>query len=141
MRNINKAVVHCTGSDEKKDSSFERVKLLHTGNKKTPISWGKYQTFCRGWSDIGYNFLIMNDGEILPGRPIHKKGAHCKGHNHDSIGICLIGNKEFSKEQFESYKKLKEELKVEFGLKDSGFYPHNHFNKNKTCPNFDLNSL
>ena len=56
-----------------------------------------------GWSDIGYHYVIGNglphgdwkaagDGEIQIGRPMSIAGAHARGANFDSIGICLIGN-------------------------------------------------
>ena len=49
------------------------------------------------WVDIGYHFVIGNgtlsfDGEIEPGRPVWSVGAHARGQNRDSIGICLVGN-------------------------------------------------
>ena len=46
----------------------------------------------RGFSDIGYHFLIDSAGIIHKGRPVNQVGAHCKGHNINSIGICGIGN-------------------------------------------------
>jgi len=46
----------------------------------------------RGWSDVGYHYLIDYEGQIHEGRPVEKVGAHVKGWNKDSIGICLIGN-------------------------------------------------
>ncbi len=48
----------------------------------------------KGWSDIGYHFVIMPDGRCAEGRPINRPGAHCKvGHRNSSgIGICLVGN-------------------------------------------------
>ncbi len=50
-----------------------------------------------GWIDIGYHFVIGNgtlsgDGEIEPGRAIWSVGAHARGHNRGSVGICLVGN-------------------------------------------------
>ncbi|XP_055389710.1 peptidoglycan-recognition protein SA-like [Condylostylus longicornis] len=45
-----------------------------------------------GWSDIGYNFLIGNDGNIYEGVGWHKIGAHTYGYNSKSIGIAFIGN-------------------------------------------------
>ncbi|XP_061174341.1 peptidoglycan recognition protein 1-like [Saccostrea echinata] len=54
-----------------------------------------YQTFhiyTKGWSDIGYNFLIGEDGNVYEGRGWGKEGAHTKGLNKYSIGICFIGN-------------------------------------------------
>lgn len=40
---------------------------------------------------IGYHFVIRTDGSIEFGRPLHMAGAHARGYNKDSIGICLIG--------------------------------------------------
>ncbi|WP_407307523.1 peptidoglycan recognition family protein [Desulfosporosinus sp. SB140] len=50
-----------------------------------------------GWSDIGYNFVIMPDGRCEDGRPLDQPGAHCKAGNRNfmGIGVCLVGN--FSK--------------------------------------------
>jgi len=45
----------------------------------------------RGWSDIGYHYVIRRDGRIELGRPIEQVGAHVKGHNSDSIGVCMVG--------------------------------------------------
>lgn len=44
-----------------------------------------------GWEDIGYHIVIRRDGTFENGRQIDVVGAHCKGHNRNSIGICLIG--------------------------------------------------
>lgn len=45
----------------------------------------------RGWADIGYALVILRDGTIEAGRPLDEIGAHVAGHNHDSIGICMVG--------------------------------------------------
>lgn len=44
-----------------------------------------------GWADIGYHYVIRRDGTVEKGRPLSRAGAHAQGHNHDSIGICLVG--------------------------------------------------
>lgn len=55
-------------------------------------------TMIRGWhaerdfEDIGYHFVIEGNGDIVHGRPLQFDGAHCKGHNANTIGICLVGN-------------------------------------------------
>ncbi|MDR3542553.1 MAG: peptidoglycan recognition family protein [Desulfosporosinus sp.] len=48
----------------------------------------------KGWSDIGYHFVIMPDGCCTEGRPLNRPGAHCKVGQRNSIGIgiCLVGN-------------------------------------------------
>ena len=45
----------------------------------------------RGWSDVGYQFVIPRDGSIQHGRDRDAVGAHALGKNIDSIGICLVG--------------------------------------------------
>lgn len=52
----------------------------------------------RGFSGIGYNFVVDLDGRIERGRSLFQDGAHCntaglsgKSYNKHSIGICYIG--------------------------------------------------
>lgn len=47
----------------------------------------------RGWSGIGYHYVIDRDGKVATGRHLNKTGAHVKGHNTGSVGICLIGGR------------------------------------------------
>jgi N-acetyl-anhydromuramyl-L-alanine amidase AmpD len=51
-----------------------------------------WHTKGRGWSDIGYHYVIENEGEVVFGRSISRIGAHCRGHNRDSIGVCVVGD-------------------------------------------------
>ena len=51
-------------------------------------SWHKE----RGWSDIGYHYVIEADGLVHVGREPHVVGAHCRGHNGNSLGICVVGD-------------------------------------------------
>ena len=82
--------------------------------------------------------MIQRDGGIHVGRPIHEAGAHTRGQNTNSIGICLTGNEDFTVSQFESLGKLCKNLRYLFNLKRGDIYPHNAFNPNKTCPNFNI---
>ncbi|KAI8482616.1 N-acetylmuramoyl-L-alanine amidase [Branchiostoma belcheri] len=50
-----------------------------------------YHMDSNGWGDIGYNFLVGNDGNVYEGRGWDQVGAHAYGQNHVSIGICFIG--------------------------------------------------
>ena len=52
----------------------------------------RYHTQNKGWSDIGYHFLVGPDGSIWLGRPLARAGAHCPGANNTHIGVCIIGN-------------------------------------------------
>lgn len=46
----------------------------------------------RGWSDIGYNFLVDQHGRAYEGRGWLGIGAHVAGHNTATVGVCVIGN-------------------------------------------------
>lgn len=45
----------------------------------------------RGWSDLGYNVLVDDDGNAYEGRGWQVAGAHAVGHNTSGIGVCYIG--------------------------------------------------
>jgi len=77
MRDIKKIIVHCTATPEGRDVKIAEVKRWHVEE--------------RGWSDIGYHWLIELDGAIEKGRLEHIQGAHAKGHNSTSIGVCYVG--------------------------------------------------
>jgi hypothetical protein len=57
-----------------------------------------YHTEIRGWSDIGYNYLIAQDGTIFKGRDPdtleqdNVLGAHFCNKNTGTMGICVLGN-------------------------------------------------
>lgn len=141
MRNISFIVVHCSSSDNPDQDSLEAITYLHTANRKTKIKWGKYDTTGNGWSDNGYHYVITKDGTVHPARPIERPGAHCKGFNQSSIGICLTGEKDFTEEQFQALREVVKELISNFGLSRIDIVPHNSLNKKKTCPNFDVSKV
>jgi hypothetical protein len=57
-----------------------------------------FHTEVNGWSDIGYNYLISQDGTLFAGRdpgegnPTLVRGAHFCGRNTGTLGICMLGN-------------------------------------------------
>ena len=76
MRQINYIIIHCSATKAGQDFRAKDIDIWHRE---------------RGWDGIGYHKVIDLDGTIEPGRSEAKPGAHCKGHNSDSIGICYIG--------------------------------------------------
>ncbi len=60
--------------------------------------------FQRGWSDIGYHFLIDRSGVIYEGNPENRIGAHVGDQNTGNLGISFIGN--FETEQFPEVQKI-----------------------------------
>lgn len=127
MRAINKIIVHCSDSDYAHHDNVFAIRHWHIKE--------------RGWSDIGYHYIITKNGKIHVGRPIHKKGAHCRRHNPDSIGICLTGKNTFSNEQFKALRELCEDLVCAFGVDMASVYGHKDFDDSKTCPNFNIKDV
>ena len=76
MRDINLIVVHCSASKEGQDLDVHDMDRIHKR---------------RGWSGVGYNYVIKLDGEIQKGRDLEKIPAHVRGFNRNSIGVCYIG--------------------------------------------------
>lgn len=83
MRNINEIIVHCSAT--KPEWMADRP----VADKVAEIR--RWHVEERGWRDIGYHVVIDRDGSVMDGRPISQAGAHVRGHNANSIGICLIG--------------------------------------------------
>ncbi|WP_263080081.1 N-acetylmuramoyl-L-alanine amidase [Endozoicomonas sp. Mp262] len=123
-------VLHCSATRADQKVSFEDIKRWHMLE--------------RAFMDIGYHWVIERDGSVKQGRGCEQWGAHCRGHNHESVGICLVGglNKEGDPEDnFTAIQKQMLKLLVT-GLQS--LYPvaqvkgHNHFNRLKDCPCFDV---
>lgn len=126
-----------------------RIILHHSLTKDGRlVSWDairRYHTYDLGWRDIGYHFGIELVGatyEILIGRMLNEQGAHTRGLNDGSIGICFVGNfdLEFPDPRMwdlglKLVGSLCEVLRIPF-RSVTGHRDHSH----KSCPgwNFDL---
>ncbi|CAF4139391.1 unnamed protein product, partial [Rotaria sordida] len=44
------------------------------------------------WVDIGYHFLVGENGKVYEGRGWDRQAAYSPGWNNDAYGICFIGN-------------------------------------------------
>lgn len=98
----------------------------------------------KGWSDIGYHFVIRRNGKVEIGRPENQVGSHVAGRNSNSLGICLVGGTDarqrpennFTAEQWASLQTLLMRLTQKYpgatilGHRD---FPGVH----KACPCFD----
>lgn len=126
-RNITELIVHCTATREGKEYTVDTIRQWHKQ---------------RGFSDIGYHYVIHLDGSVENGRSVCIAGAHCVGHNTKSIGICYVGGLDAdgnpkdtrTKEQRIALKTLLVSLKIIYpGAK---IYGHCDFAA-KACPCFD----
>ena len=101
----------------------------------------------RGWSDVGYHYVIRLNGTIEEGRPLRRKGAHAgKKGNYGSIGICFEGgyNPDGSKWSGPTDEQLKAWFPLFWSIKDVYSFTtvHGHYEvSTKTCPNFNVNIL
>lgn len=127
-RNIKEIIVHCSATPEGKDFTVADIKRWH---------------LARGFSDIGYHYVIYRDGSIHTGRDESIIGAHCTGHNTNSIGVCYIGgcvsNGKTPKDTRTEAQKVSL-LRLLRGLKkkypEAKVYPHYKFAA-KACPSFN----
>jgi N-acetylmuramoyl-L-alanine amidase len=75
-RDIKFIVVHCTATNPSYDFNAKDIEAWH---KKL------------GWSEIGYNYVVLLDGSVEEGRHVDKIPSHVKGYNANSIGIVYVG--------------------------------------------------
>lgn len=132
-RDIREIIVHYTATPRGEDYTNEQIRQWH---------------LARGFSDIGYHYVIGLDGEIRPGRPEAIAGAHCTGHNAISIGVSYVGGcpertvkgwqniglDTRTPQQKAALLKLLRELKRRYPK--ATVHSHNEF-ANKPCPGFD----
>lgn len=128
-RRIDKLIIHCTATPEGKDYSVDDIRKWH---------------LARGFSDIGYHYVIYRDGSIHPGRAENLIGAHCTGQNSYSIGISLIGGLAADGKtpkdtrtpaQRAALIRLLRELRAKYPA--ASIHGHNEFAA-KACPSFNV---
>jgi hypothetical protein len=134
-----------------------RIIVHHSLTKDSgTVSWGAiryYHTVTLGWKEIGYHsgVELVQSGqhfynEILLGRPWDMAGAHTIGQNHDSLGICFVGNYDLIRPPEPMLvvggQLIGMWLRL-FNIPKSEIYGHRDFADYKTCPGtkFDLNEL
>ena len=120
--NIDFLIVHCTDTQNDHQITSSDIHKMHLGF---------------GWDGIGYHKVILRSGKIENGRPEYWIGAHVKGKNEISLGVCLVGRDKFTKKQFSSLEKVLRKWKALYpnakivGHCDTG-------DTIKSCPNFNV---
>ena len=128
MREIKKIIVHCADTPEGRDVKTAEIKRWHTEE--------------RGWSDIGYHWVVELDGSLHAGRPEEISGAHCKGHNSSSIGICYVGGSDSEGNSKDTRTEGQRDALVALIKEildrhpDAEVFGHRDFST-KACPSFD----
>ena len=129
MRTINEIIVHCSATRAGQHVTVESIRRYHVQE--------------RGWRDIGYHYVVYLDGSVHRGRPLEQVGAHCKGHNAHSVGVCYIGGLDSAGRpadtrtpaQKQALRDLIARLLAEFP--GATVHGHSEF-ADKACPCFDV---
>lgn len=128
MRKINEILVHCAATPEGKNFKAADIDRWHRERKMK----------C-----IGYHYVVDLDGTVEPGRPESEIGAHCLGHNQNSIGVCYVGGLAADGKtpkdtrtaaQKEALLALLKKLKAKYPK--ASIHGHRDFAA-KACPSFD----
>ncbi len=128
VREIKKLIIHCTATPEGRDVDAETINKWHKN---------------RGWSQIGYHYVIKLDGTIEEGRSVHMVGAHTKGHNTGSLGIVYVGGCDSKMKAKDTRTPEQDTALTHLLTYLIGKYPevtihgHNEF-ASKACPRFDV---
>ena len=129
MRRITEIIIHCSATPEGKDFTVDDIRRWHLARK---------------FADIGYHYVIYRDGSVHKGRAENIAGAHCLGHNANSIGICYIGGvakdgktpkDTRTPQQKTALRQLVNQLK--FYYPHATVHGHNEFAA-KACPSFNV---
>ena len=115
-------VVHCSDTADDDALTGRDIHQMHLGF---------------GWDGVGYHRIICRDGVIEYGRPDYWVGAHVRGFNDVSLGVCLIGRQSFTDAQMQALETVLRNWKSSYPMAE--IVGHCDFdNTNKTCPNFDV---
>lgn len=132
MRDIDLIVVHCSATKPDMNIGVDQIDQWHRSN---------------GWNGCGYHFVIKRDGTIEKGRDVRDIGAHARGFNTSSIGICYAGGIDErgkpednrTDEQKRSMRSLIDTLRMIFP--DTEVVGHRDLpSVAKACPSFDANT-
>lgn len=128
MQTVTEIIIHCSSTFTRMDIGVAEIRDWHVGEN--------------GWEDVGYHYVIRRDGTVEPGRDLRCAGAHCVGHNSNSIGICLVGGlldsgkpgDNFTQAQFDALADLLGHMKHVYPK--ARICGHCEF-ADKACPAFD----
>lgn len=144
-RKIDLLVVHCSATFADMDIGASEIRKWHVED--------------RGWSDIGYHFVIRRDGTVEKGRKEYRQGAHAFGYNKHSLGICMVGGVDqrgksagnFTSPQYYALAKLLATLVKKYDLPQSAIVGHRDLSPDKNkdgkvtedewlkqCPSFEV---
>ena len=125
-------IIHCSATRPSQDIGYEEINRWHRS---------------KGWLSCGYHRIVRRkNGTVEQGREDNEVGAHCRGKNHNSISVCMVGgvNEEdiniwednFTPDQWTALKETITELHKKYP--EAEIYGHYKFSDTKKCPSFDV---
>jgi N-acetylmuramoyl-L-alanine amidase len=119
-----RVVIHCSATPNGVEVPLANIRRQHMEEN--------------GWSNVGYHGIINPNGDWEQGRPFNEKGAHVKGANEGSIGICLIGTDRFTKAQFKTLDQKLDGILMAYQIPVWEIWCHHEFPsaklQGKECP-------
>ncbi|MCK5622388.1 MAG: N-acetylmuramoyl-L-alanine amidase [Alphaproteobacteria bacterium] len=126
-RHVDRVFLHCSASDDESLSGNRLVEEV--------CAWHR----ARGFSDVGYHFLIDKHGDVLPGRDIEKTPAAQKGHNTGTIAVMVHGLEDFPQPMLNACRDFCGAINEACEGRIT-FHGHCEVSA-KTCPVFDYTAL
>lgn len=128
MRKLTRIILHCTATPDGRHVDVDTIRSWHRK---------------RGWSDIGYHYVIYLDGSVHAGRDVARIGAHVAGHNADTIGVVYVGGTDawgkakdtMNDAQQTAVVNLVKHLRDQYG--PLTLHGHNEYAA-KACPSFNV---
>lgn len=132
MRKIKRVVVHCSASSDSLDIGFREID-----------EWHRQRGFLSDSGiSCGYHWIIRRTGKVEKGRPESETGAHAQGYNHDSIGICWVGEKNIGNAQYKQLLRVLRGVIDLYNIDIMNVVGHNELpDVKKACPVIDMNKL
>lgn len=143
-KRTDRIVVHCSATGPNANIGADTIRRWHKG---------------QGWSDIGYHFVIKRDGTLEEGRREDLIGSHVRGHNSNSVSVCMVGGvtsdgrpaNNFTPAQFDTLKMTLRHLRAKYRLTNDDICGHRDLSPDrdgdgtveafewiKACPSFDV---
>lgn len=108
-REITAIVIHCSASPQGQQVTVQDIDRMHKaqGWARQP---GAVAKFNPQLLHIGYHYVIGLGGDVFTGRGEEEVGAHVRGNNSKSIGICMVGMRRFTAAQWAALRDLVKRL-------------------------------
>jgi hypothetical protein len=149
-RFIDLIIIHCAATPNGRSVDAADIDRWHAARGfKRYDAWR--QKHNPSLAHIGYHFVIGTDGSLMTGRHLDEIGAHARGYNERSLGICMAGTDKFTAAQWQTLRQLMLELYSSISIPSLSVVGHRDLSVDlngdgviepqewmKECPGFDV---